>query len=174
MEWRLFSPSAKPLACEIQQVPDGFILRVTRDGALLFTAHAPEPGPLRERATAWRETLESSGYTTAPAERGLPGGRPSEVRSALRGLVECASVLEIHDAKPARELRDHATAGLVALALRDSATLKGAVAGARDALSRISVVTAGATDLISSCHALIGRIEAAPEYAATPGYPATD
>lgn len=171
MEWRLFSPSAKPLACDIQQAPDGFVLRVTRDGALLFTAHAPDPGPLRARANAWRETLESSGYTPAPAGLSLPGGRPSEIRSALRGLIECAGVLEMHDAAPARELRDQATAALAALALSDAITLRSAIAGAREALSGLTGVTHGSTDLIASCHALIDRIEAAPDYASMPERP---
>ena len=166
MEWRLFSPSSKPLTCEILQAPTGFVLRVTRDGALLFTAQAPDPGPLRERASAWRQTLEASGYTPAPGGRSLPGGPPSELRAALRGLVECASVLEMHDAPPARALRDHATAGLAALALRDIATLTGAIAGARASLSRVTGATQGANDLIASCHALLDRIETAPEYTA--------
>lgn len=163
MEWRLFSPSAKPLSCEIHEEAEGFVLRVSRDGALLFTAHAPEPGPLRARAAAWRETLEASGYTPIAAGRSLPGGRPSELRSALRGLIDCAAELQMHDGPAARELRDHATAALASLALRDRETLTGAVAAARAALSRMSAGTPGPNDLIASCHALLDRIEAAPE-----------
>jgi hypothetical protein len=168
MEWRLFSPSARPLACEIQPAAEGFILRVTRDGDLLFTAQAADAAPLRERAKAWRETLEASGYSPVPAGPGNPGGRPSEVRSALRGLIECAAVLQVQDPSAARELRDRATEALAALALRDFQTLIEAVAAARLALTRTALGTPGANDLIASCHALLDRIESAPEYAAAP------
>lgn len=164
MEWRLFSPSAKPLACEIQQAAGVFVLRVTRDGVLLFTEQATALGPLRERAQAWRETLEATGYTQVRASHALPGGRPSELRSALRGVIECAAVLQAHDSPTARELRDRATEALAALALRDSETLTGAVAAARDALSRMAGSDPVASDLIASCHALLDRIEATPEY----------
>jgi hypothetical protein len=163
MEWRLFSPSATPLTCEIHQEAEGFVLQVSRNGALLFKAHAPEPGPLRERAAAWRDNLEANGYTSTTPGRSLPGGRPSELRAALRGLIECASVLEMHDRPAARELRDHATAGLAAVSLRDTATLAGAAAAARAALSRMPAAASGASDLIASCHALLDRVEAAPE-----------
>ncbi|MBA3948706.1 MAG: hypothetical protein H0X44_02025 [Acidobacteria bacterium] len=159
MEWRLFSPSAKPLSCEIRETAGGYVLRVSRGGALLFTARAPDTGPLRARAAAWRESLEASGYTPVAPIHSIPGGRSSELRSALRGLIECASVLAMHDAAAARVLRDHATTGLAAVSLRDAATLTGAIAGARAALSRMTGATSGANDFIASCHALIDRID---------------
>lgn len=171
MEWRLFSPSAKPLSCEIEQASDGFVLRVTRDGALLFTAQAPEAAPLRERAQAWRTSLESNGYSPFPAGRARPDGRPSELRAALRGLVECSAVLEMHDPAAARDLRDRATQGLAALALCDHGALREAIEGSRAALARMPGTTAGARDLIASAHALLDRIEAAPEYASPAAEP---
>lgn len=165
MEWRLFSPSAKQLSCEIDKTPDGYVLRVTREGGVLFTAHAGDPEPLRARAAAWRDSLEANGYSQRPSGPSLPGGRPSELRSAFVGLIECASMVELHDAAAARALRHHATSGLAAASLGDTATLAHVVTALREALSRIEA-PAQIADLVASCHALLDRIEASPGYRA--------
>lgn len=166
MEWRLFSPTAKPLTCEILDTPVGCALRVVRDGAILFTAHAPGPEPLRARAAAWRENLERSGYSLRPPAGSPSGGPPSEIRSALVGVIECATVLELHDRGAARALRNQATSGLAAAALGDAAGLAAVVASLRATLSEVDLPSPPIRDLVASCQSLIDRIEAASSPAA--------
>lgn len=72
MEWRLSSPSATELSCQIGETPDGFVLRVTRKGEVLFISHADDPEPLRALASAWCQSLESRGYVPVPGDAPPP------------------------------------------------------------------------------------------------------
>lgn len=165
--WRLFSPSASIVCCEVDKAVDGFEMRVQRDEEIMFTCHAQDLEKLHLLAAGWRVQLESNGYapvagiaaTASPSRR-----RSCEMRTAFIGLVQCAELLESSDANRARALRDHATAGLVAVALRDSATTRETISAARQTLDGIRSEERTVQVLLKSCHALVDRLEGSVEF----------
>lgn len=156
--WRLVSPAARLVCCHVRRSGTEFELVVSAGSDDVMVWTAPELTPLHARAAEWRATLEQRGYRAAGAVS-HSSERPCEARAAFRGLIECSDVLGLHDRGAASILREHATAGLVAVALQDADLISDAIALSRAAL-RDLVADGDVSDLVASCEALLSRIEA--------------
>jgi hypothetical protein len=170
--WRLFSPSARMLSCELRRIDGRFQLIVAAGTQEIVTSDAPELEPLHAKAAEWRTALEAHGYVPADDIRGTASARcslPSEGRTAFRSLVECAELLSTEDRDAAHALRHHATTGLVAIGLQDAGMTCDAIALSRLALQRVNAGSADVQPLLHACETLLARIEATLAPPAEPG-----
>ena len=159
--WRLFSPSARVLSCQLRKIDGHFELVVENGHEEIVTAAALELETLHAKAAEWRVSLESYGYVPAggaqPTHAKAAGS--GESRAAFRGVIECAETIALEDTQIASELCQHATTGLVAIGLQDSSMTREAVGLSRQALARVAAAGAYMDPLLKSCEALLARIE---------------
>ena len=93
---------------------------------------------MHARASDWRAQLEARGYIPASSVRTSeprPTARSCEGRAAFLGLMECAAVFELQQPAIARQLRDRATEGLVAVGLADTAFTSQTILRCREILT---------------------------------------
>jgi hypothetical protein len=159
--WRLFSPSARVLSCQLRKIDGHFELVVENGHEEIVTAAALELEALHAKAAEWRVSLESFGYVPAPSGRSghVTARDDGEPRAAFRGVIECADALSIEEPQVAAELRQHATTGLAALGLRNAGMTHDAIALSRQALARVKPGNVNLDPLLKSCEALLARIE---------------
>jgi hypothetical protein len=159
--WRLFSPSFRLISCELSEHDGRFRLCVANGEEVLAFCEAGEFETLHARAAEWRAQLEARGYQPSGSVRAAdaPSGRRCETRTAFLGLLECAAVLELQCPDLARQLRDRATEGLVAVGLSDPDLILSTVASSRELLANAASPEPDPS-LIRSCIALLDRVEA--------------
>jgi hypothetical protein len=159
--WRLFSPSARVLSCQLRKVDGHFELIVENGHEEIVTAAALELEALHAKAAEWRVSLESYGYVPAAGAQQTHAHAPhnGEPRTAFRGVIECAEALSVVEPQVASELRQHATTGLVAVGLQDDDMTRDAIALSREALARVKAESVNLDPLLKSCEALLARVE---------------
>lgn len=168
--WRLFSPSARQLKCQMQTHPGRFELVIADDrGQQIIRTSFDELASLHRKASDLRQALEARGYVPfgydRPTETRI--GMPSEARAAFCGLIECAELLSLDKRGVSSALREAATTGLVAVGLQDIQMTRDAISTSRAALSRAADRRAGSGALLDSCEALLARVESTLPLAVT-------
>lgn len=161
--WRLFSPSFRLISCTLEKNGGGYHLAVRCGTELMTSCEAADLEPLHARASEWRSQLEARGYRPADSVRAsdaAPAARACESRAALLGILESAAVLELQQDGLARQLRDRATEGLVAVSLKDADYLAHTIVLCRAVLAEAAGAPGVDSCLISSCHTLLDRIGA--------------
>ena len=168
--WRLFSPSFRQVSCAVTRSDERFTLTVQAEDQVLTACEGAELADLHAKAAEWRTLLEARGYVPVTAvrvseprpaleRRGEALERRGEARTAFIGLIECAALLELQHAAAARQIRDRATEGLVAVGLRNPGLMSEAIQNARRAVSGIAPAESEKA-LLSSCLALLDRAQA--------------